>query len=40
MLQKGVTMKDKLKEYLPLVLLIGSAMLAFVGFVMLLETVF
>lgn len=33
-------MRDKLKEYLPLVLLIGSAMLAFVGFVMLLEAVF
>ena len=33
-------MRDELKEYLPIVILIASAMLAFVGFVKLLETVF
>lgn len=33
-------MKDKIKEYLPIVLLIGTAMLAFCGLVALLNTVF
>ncbi len=33
-------MKDKIKEYLPIVILIGTAMLAFCGFVALLNTVF
>ena len=39
-MQKGTTMKDKIKEYLPIVLLIGTAILAVHGFVLMLNTVF